>query len=92
MRRSDYAIPCGGCLCDQCANNVENLHTEAGEMREPCFSCDECRWYDGNTRSKDMWTETCERFRITEYHAERNQEQIRRKNRKEKKRNERIRS
>lgn len=50
MSRDDYAFPCGRCLCNHCANNVETIDNCTGEAKEPCFVCDECRWYDGDTR------------------------------------------
>lgn len=52
MSRDDYAFPCGRCLCNHCANNVETIDNCTGEAKEPCFVCDECRWYDGDTRHK----------------------------------------
>lgn len=45
MSRDDYAFPCAGCLCNHCANNVETIDNCTGEAKEPCFVCDECRWY-----------------------------------------------
>jgi len=26
---------------------------------EPCFSCDECRHYDGDTGKRSQWHDTC---------------------------------
>lgn len=71
MRRSDCAFPCGRCLCNHCANNVETIDNCTGEAKEPCFSCDECRWYDGDTRHKDMWRQECGEYIVTNEHAER---------------------
>ena len=45
--RKQYAFPCGGCVCSHCANNVETPDTCTGEMKEPCFTCDYCKHYDG---------------------------------------------
>ena len=56
MRRSDCAFPCGRCLCNHCANNVETIDNCTGEAKEPCFVCDECRWYDRDTRHKTTMT------------------------------------
>lgn len=71
MRRSDYAVPCGRCLCNHCTNNVETIDNCTGEAKEPCFVCDECRWYDGDTRHKDMWRQECGEYIVTNEHAER---------------------
>ena len=71
MRRSDCAFPCGRCLCNHCANNVETIDNCTGEAKEPCFVCDECRWYDGDTRHKDMWRQECGEYIVTNEHAER---------------------
>ena len=71
MKRSDYAFPCDGCLCDHCANNVETRDKCTGEMKEPCFACDECRWYDGDIKNKDMWRQQCGKYIVTNEHAER---------------------
>lgn len=81
MRRSDYAFPCGGCMCDKCANSVENIHSESGEAEEPCFNCDECRGYDGDMKKRDAYTDDCTRFRIDDYHAWKARERIKRMNR-----------
>lgn len=57
------ATHCYGCLCDTCANSVELLswYFTPGETTEPCFSCDECRHYDGDLRKRDQWHGTCPR-------------------------------
>ena len=56
-------------MCEKCSNSVENIYSEAGEAEEPCFNCDECRGYDGDTRKRDAYTDDCSRFRIDDYHA-----------------------
>lgn len=71
MKRSDYACPCGGCICNHCANNVETTDHCTGEAQEPCFICDECRWFDGETSRKDMWRQQCSDYIVTEEHAKR---------------------
>lgn len=57
---------CGRCICDTCANSVEsNYHYRTlGEMDEPCFTCDECRHYDGDWHKRSQWREQCERFKL----------------------------
>lgn len=63
----NYAFPCGGCLCDKCANNVECLKVEMGEQIEPCFNCDYCAYYDGKGSYNKKYK--CEKFIITEHEA-----------------------
>ena len=70
MKRHEYAFPCGGCICNHCANNVETIDNCTGEAKEPCFACECCRWYEGDTRSKDMWKQKCESYIVTNQHAE----------------------
>ena len=60
-KRGCGATYCYGCLCNTCANSVELLsfYFTAGEASEPCFSCDDCRHYDGDIRKKDQWRNAC---------------------------------
>lgn len=55
---------CYGCLCDTCANSVElpPWRSTPGECAAPCFTCDECRRYDGDFGKRSMWTDTCPRY------------------------------
>ena len=63
-QRGCGATRCYGCLCDTCANSVELLswYFTPGETATPCFSCDECRQYDGDRQKPDQWTSTCPRY------------------------------
>ena len=54
MSRDDYAFPCAGCLCDHCANNLYSSDQMAGEAKIFCYVCEECRYYDGDLKNKDM--------------------------------------
>lgn len=36
MKRSDYAFPCGGCICNHCANNLYSEDKTAGEAKIFC--------------------------------------------------------
>lgn len=54
MSRDDYAFPCAGCLCDHCANNLYSSDQMAGEAKIFCYICEECRYYDGDLKNKDM--------------------------------------
>lgn len=62
-KRGCGATYCYGCLCDTCAHSVELLswYVTIGESDEPCFNCDECRHYGGDSRMKDRWTNDCPR-------------------------------
>lgn len=65
--RRVYADPCGGCVCNHCANSVECIDMCLGEMEFACFSCDECTRYDG--KGQDNYKDQCGDFKITEAHA-----------------------
>ena len=76
MKRSDYAFSCGGCICNHCANSVETIDNCTGEAKEPCFVCDECRGYDGDTKNPDKWKQECDEYIITEEQAKRNRKKF----------------
>ena len=76
MKRSDYAFPCCGCICNHCANSVETIDNCTGEAKEPCFVCDECRRYDGDTKNPDKWKQECDEYVITEEQAKRNRKKF----------------
>lgn len=59
-----------GCRCNHCANNVETGDNCAGEAIKACFVCDECNWYDGNFKNRDMTCRQCEDYIVTNQHAE----------------------
>ena len=67
--RKQYAFPCGGCVCSHCANNVETPDTCTGEMKEPCFTCDYCKHYDG--KGTDRRLQDCDKYIVTDEHARR---------------------
>lgn len=70
----NYIFPCGGCLCNKCVNNVENINVKTGEQKEACFNCDYCRYYDGEGENNKKFT--CEEFEITDYEAEKTRRKI----------------
>ena len=70
MKRHEYASPCGGCICNHCTNNLYSVDKTAGEAKIFCDACECCRWYDGDTRSKDMWKQKCKNYIVTNQHAE----------------------
>lgn len=59
-----YASLCGGCACHRCAHSVEipRQYFTHGECTEPCFSCDECRHYDGDRRKRSQWHDACPQY------------------------------
>lgn len=62
--------------CNHCANSVETIDNCTGEAKEPCFVCDECRWYDGDTKNPDKWKQECDEYIITEEQAKRNRKKF----------------
>jgi hypothetical protein len=38
-------------------------------MDEPCFTCDECIYYDGKSDRRVMRRDECPKYKITEYYA-----------------------
>ncbi len=65
----NYAFPCGGCVCNHCANSVECLDNCTGEMLFACFTCDECRRYDNDGKGPDNWREECRDYKVTDAEA-----------------------
>ncbi len=65
--KKQYAFPCGGCVCNHCANSVECWDICTGEMNFSCFTCDECKRYDG--KGTDKWRTECKDYKITEAYA-----------------------
>nr|DAP61514.1 MAG TPA: hypothetical protein [Caudoviricetes sp.] len=35
-----------------------------------CYTCEECRWYDGNEEHKSMWKQGCKKYIVTNKRAE----------------------
>ena len=58
------------------ANSVETIDNCTGEAKEPCFVCDECRWYGGDTKNPDKWKQECDEYIITEEQAKRNRKKF----------------
>lgn len=75
----DPVIPCANCLCEHCTNNVEELWSkiQPEEQKFPCFNCDECRHYTGNTRHRSQRKEDCTEFVLSNYSAEKQRNKIR---------------
>ena len=65
-----YACPCGGCICNHCANSVECVDHCTGEAEFGCFSCDECKHFDGKIHT-DNWKTECDQYKVTEAYVAR---------------------
>lgn len=70
---------CSNCLCEYCTNNVEQptSNVKPGEMLEPCFNCDECRVYSGESRHANQQKENCPNFIMSDYGAQKNRNRFR---------------
>ena len=68
-------MSCYGCLCRICARSgeLELRYFTAGELppgAEPCFSCDECHYYDGDFRKGYQKRAECSGYIEARKHAE----------------------
>jgi hypothetical protein len=63
---------CGySCLCDSCANEVNNIHSKPEEVNKSCFHCEEeCFLYDHEFGKYTHPVRECQGYIITNYHAE----------------------
>lgn len=88
--RGRGATNCYGCACNTCANSVELpiWYMTMGEMMEPCFTCDECRHFDGDGKKRIQWRDTCckhiEAGKIAEDKARRQAQRIEAENKRAK--------
>ena len=48
----------------------------AGEAKIFCYVCEECRYYDGDLKNKDMRCKQCKNYIVTNEHAERLRKKI----------------
>lgn len=64
-------VQCANCLCEHCVNNVEELWNKVRpeEQKKPCFNCDECWYYTGQSIHKSQRVEDCGEFEISDYAA-----------------------
>lgn len=74
----DPVTPCVNCVCQYCANNMEELweKVQPKEVKEPCLNCDECYEFTGNSCHKVRLKEYCNSFALSDYGAARNREYI----------------
>lgn len=72
-------IPCVNCLCQYCTHNVEELYNtvKLEEVAdEPCFICDECREYTGESNHTVCRKMNCKNFIMSDYGAKRNRKRF----------------
>lgn len=73
----DPVLLCANCLCEYCVNNTEqSLGKAKPEMQEPCFNCDDCRVYNGDSQGRNQRKEECSKFVMSDYGAARNRRRI----------------
>lgn len=66
---------CYGCKCNFCARNCE-LYSgyftpgEISDVSEVCYTCDECRYFDGDYQKKSMKHRECDGYREAAKHIE----------------------
>lgn len=79
QERVPMVDPCYYCLCRSCINNAESLTVNPEEVPydwRPCFFCDICNNFDGES-PENMEREECEEYVIDDYHARKNREKLR---------------
>lgn len=75
-KAKDPVLLCTNCLCQYCANNIEEYRVKPEEMQEPCFICDECRIYNGDHKFRNQRKEECENFVMSDYGTGKNRKRI----------------
>lgn len=76
--RVPMADPCYYCLCNSCINNAESRTITPDELPydwKPCFFCDICRNFDGESPEVMEKTE-CSEYVIDNYHAAQNRKKL----------------
>ena len=65
-------MTCAGCMCNFCARSCElySGYFTPGEVDECCFTCDDCRNYDGDHRKKSMHRFKCPYYIKPQKYAE----------------------
>ena len=79
QERVPMVDPCYYCLCRSCINNAESLTVNPEEVPydwHPCFFCDICNNFDGES-PENMEREECEEYMIDDYHARQNRKKFR---------------
>lgn len=57
-------MSCYGCVCNYCLYNaeLESWYMTPGEVqdiKDICFCCDECKYYDGDYSKHSQWRPEC---------------------------------
>lgn len=79
QERVPMVDPCYYCLCRSCINNAESLTVNPEEVPydwHPCFFCDICNNFDGES-PENMEREECHEYVIDDYHARQNRKKFR---------------
>lgn len=79
QERVPMVDPCYYCLCRSCINNAESLTVNPEEVPYdwlPCFFCDICNNFDGES-PENMEREECHEYVIDDYHARQNRKKFR---------------
>lgn len=77
-RIDNPVILCANCLCQYCANNMDELwkKVKPEEVQKPCYNCEECYTWSGECRHRQQVKEDCNDFILSNYGAERNRKKI----------------
>ena len=79
QERVPMVDPCYYCLCRSCINNAESLTVNPEEVPydwHPCFFCDICNNFDGES-PENMEREECHEYVIDDYHARQKRKKFR---------------
>ncbi|WP_455581186.1 hypothetical protein [Dysosmobacter sp.] len=57
-------MSCFRCRCNTCVRSAELFSGyftpgEIQDVEQICYTCDECRWWDGDHRKRSQWRDTC---------------------------------
>lgn len=77
--RKSMEDPCYYCKCNSCMNNAESLTVNPEEISydwHPCFFCDICNNFDGES-PQNMERVECNEYVIDNYHARQNRKKLR---------------
>lgn len=60
-------MSCHSCKCNYCARSCELFSGyftpgEVGDIEKVCYTCDECKWWDGDHRKRSLWRGECQGY------------------------------
>lgn len=76
-------MSCYGCKCNFCARSCE-LYSgyfttgEVTDIEKVCYTCDECRHWDGDYRKRSQWRGQCEGYQEAAKYTEARAQAMRR--------------